>query len=32
MAVGFHSRGELPAFDDIDRLVLAHLALKGALL
>ena len=32
MAVGFHSRGELPAFDDIDHLVLARLTLKGALL
>jgi hypothetical protein len=32
MAVGLHGQGELPAFDDIDRLVLARLTLKGALL
>jgi hypothetical protein len=32
MAVGLHSRGALPAFDDIDYLVLARLTFKGALL
>jgi hypothetical protein len=30
--VGRSHRGELPAFNDIDRFVLARLALKGALL